>query len=521
PVHLEEEIATIETKLIKLAKRYDSKALNKRGKEAKKEEEELEQLSKRGDFRALAELLLKSDKEVEKGVSKAELAMLDKAKAIINATNPEVDEVMTGSKPTKADIVYGAIQRKLTQISGYKEMKAPKAIGPKPIKSQPSILPAQLSVSQTNEPDINNDTLHLKDSTIDSIPILYKANPCLNLIPRAQTFDQKSTPIEELESFFDSDIIKLSELKQKNCTLKLNSKEEKLLQKFLSISNNRIATYKPLPVWKMFDINRANQPQKYGLSATALHAKDMFLQRLDWKESELMGVLDVLKKFSKIILNVEKVWLWYPCNSAGWLVLAQLLTLLENSELSARMKPLEILITLPNITCPSSVLSFNNVDLQTQFRKQIEKIEKSRYIITMDSHMLTSNVQEFIWPLVTHLSISRIDLIHPIITKIDFFDDVNWVDHFSLKIHLDYKEDTIVSLGARTAKGKVLPTCEYLNICTNYPYPNTPLESTSTSKIYVVNLDGYLQPKSSNEKDKFLTTNLLLTADVLVSYATF
>ncbi|KAI5187983.1 hypothetical protein NEHOM01_2476, partial [Nematocida homosporus] len=33
--------------------------------------------------------------------------------------------------------------------------------------------------------------------------------------------------------------------------------------------------------------------------------------------------------------------------------------------------------------------------------------------------------------------------------------------------------------------------------------------------------DGYLQPKSSNEKDKFLTTNLLLTADVLVSYATF
>ncbi|KAI5187744.1 hypothetical protein NEHOM01_2338 [Nematocida homosporus] len=116
----------------------------------------------------------------------------------------------------------------------------------------------------------------------------------------------------------------------------------------------------------MFDINEDNQPRKYGLSSTSLQDKDMFSLNLDWEESELTELLDLLKKFSKIILNAENTNISNPCGPAGLLVLSQLLTLFESSELSATKKPLEILISLPDITCPSSVLSFNNVDLQSQ-----------------------------------------------------------------------------------------------------------------------------------------------------------
>ncbi|KAI5187779.1 hypothetical protein NEHOM01_2360, partial [Nematocida homosporus] len=134
---------------------------------------------------------------------------------------------------------------------------------------------------------------------------------------------------------------------------------------------------------------------------------------------------------------------------------------------------------------------------------------------------LTTVIKKFIWPLVTHFPTKYLGLYYPIMDKIDFLDDVNWIDQFTLSLELDYQKDTIVSLGARTAKGKDLPTCECLNICTNHPYPNTPLESINLSKIYVVNLDGYLQPKFSNETDKVLTTKITLSAVVLVSYATF
>ncbi|KAI5187538.1 hypothetical protein NEHOM01_2253 [Nematocida homosporus] len=116
----------------------------------------------------------------------------------------------------------------------------------------------------------------------------------------------------------------------------------------------------------MIDINKDNQPRKYGLSSTSLQAKDTLSLNLDWEESELMKLLDVLKKFSKIILNVESVEISHPRGPAGLLVLAQLLALFENSELSAMKEPFEVLIILPDITCPSLESSFNNVDLQCQ-----------------------------------------------------------------------------------------------------------------------------------------------------------
>ncbi|KAI5188043.1 hypothetical protein NEHOM01_2504 [Nematocida homosporus] len=96
----------------------------------------------------------------------------------------------------------------------------------------------------------------------------------------------------------------------------------------------------------MFDINEDNQFRKYGLSSTALQAKDWVYLKLDWEECELMELLDVLKKFSKIMLNAESAEISNPRGPAGLLVLVQLLTLFENSELNATKAPLEILITI-------------------------------------------------------------------------------------------------------------------------------------------------------------------------------
>ncbi|KAI5186262.1 hypothetical protein NEHOM01_1351 [Nematocida homosporus] len=518
PAYLEEEIATIETKLIKLAERYDSKALNKRGKEAKKEEEELEQLSKKGDHTTLTELLLKSDKEIEKRVSNDEMAMLDKAKAIIDGTATEADEVITGSRPTIIGMLYRMICRMLTQPNRHKEMKARKAIDPKFINSQPSILPARLNTSQTNKPDINN-TLHLKDSTIYSISTFYKTNHCLSPIPRALIFDQEPKPIEEQMSFFDKRELKLPELNQKDCTLKLDSEQETLLRKFISGGVKYVLEEETHPVWRMFDINRANQSNKYGLSGTGPEDDYSVFLDLDWKENELMKLLDVLKKFSQITLDADRVEILNPRGPAGLLVLAQLLTLFETPGSNATKSPFKLTITLEYTPCPFSVLSFNDVDLQSQFRDQIEKIEESRYIVELFLDNLTSDIQKFIWPLVTHLSITKLGLVRPLMDKIDFLNDVNWRDRFTLMLNLDYQKDSIVSLGGRTAKGKDLPTCAYLFVHTNFP--NQHKKRTNCPRVYVLNLDGYLQPHSSDKKDKLLTTSVSLTVDVLLSYAFF
>ncbi|KAI5187521.1 hypothetical protein NEHOM01_2240 [Nematocida homosporus] len=256
----------------------------------------------------------------------------------------------------------------------------------------------------------------------------------------------------------------------------------------------------------MFDINEANQPRRYGLSGIALQGGDWAYLTLDWEESELMKLLDVLKKFSKFILNVESVEISYPRGPAGLLVLAQLLTLFENPELNATKEPLNITIYLRHIaSCPSLESSFNNVDLQNQFRNQIEKIEESRYIIRLkDISGLTSDIQKFIWPLATHLSISYMGIVHPQMDKIDFLNDVNWIDQFILALDLDYQKDLTISLGARTAKGIGLPFCGCISIHTNIPDHGQP--SSRPPKICLTGLTEYLGPNSYDKSGKLLGT---------------
>ncbi|KAI5188091.1 hypothetical protein NEHOM01_2525, partial [Nematocida homosporus] len=298
------------------------------------------------------------------------------------------------------------------------------------------------------------------------------------------------------------------------CTLVLDPKQEKLLRKFISSDNQYLLKDAAPPVWRVFNINEDNQSRKYGLSSTSWPAKDTFSLNLDWEESELMELLDVLKKFSKIILNVENINISNPRGPAGLLVLAQLLTLFETPKLSATKKPFGVLISLPDITCSSLESSFTDVKKREQFRNQIEKIEESRYIIRMDIYGLTSNAQKFIWPLVTHFPTKFIGLFYPNMSKIDFLNDVNWIDKFILMLCLDYQKDLIVSLGARTAKGKDLPTCDCLDINTDLSDQDQP--SSSCLKVYVIGLTEYLQPNSFDKDDKLLDTSLEVSDDILV-----
>ncbi|KAI5187926.1 hypothetical protein NEHOM01_2450 [Nematocida homosporus] len=400
----------------------------------------------------------------------------------------KIDQFLINDEPESPDNISMIIEEALVWIDGRSknmEVKSESESEQEPTGSEPSNSRTQLSNPQTNESGMD-----------DKLPSTSKSA------------DQDST------LSFNRYELKLSELDQKDCTPKLDSEQEKLLQKFISSDNQYLLEDEAPPVWRVFNINEDNQSRKYGLSSTSLPAKHTLSLNLDWEESELMELLDVLKKFSKIILKEKYINISNPRGPAGLLVLAQLLTLFESSELNAMKKPLEILVILTDITCPSLESSFTGAMKREQFRNQIEEIEESRYIISMDIYGLTSNVQEFIWPLATHFPTEFIGLYRSQLDKIDFLNDVNWIDQFALKFELDYEKDLIVSLGARTAKGKDLPFCEWLVINTNRPNQGQP--SSSRLKVYVIGLTEYLQPNSFDKDGKLLNTSLEVPDDILV-----
>ncbi|KAI5185859.1 hypothetical protein NEHOM01_1109 [Nematocida homosporus] len=398
---------------------------------------------------------------------------------LTNVMDSMIDQVLKYDKLKSPNSISRIIEKTLAQLDGTSkntEVKSESESKQEPTDSEPSNSRAQLCNPQTNESGMDGK--------------LHSSN---------KSADQDST------SSFNRYGLKLPELDQKDCTPNLNSKEVKLLWKFISNSNEYTTTNEAPPVWRAFNINEDNQPRKYGVFNTSLQYDHKVYLSLDWEESELMELLDVLKKFNQIIFNVEKVWLWYPRGPAGLLVLSQLLTLIQNPELNAMKKPLEITISLPDITCPSLESSFNDVKKREQFRNQIEEIEESRYIIRMSIHGLTSNVQKFIWPLVTHLSISKIDIVYPNMTKIDFLDDVNWINEFVLRLELDYQKDLTISLGARTAKDKDLPFCAYLSIRTNLSNQGQP--PSSSAEIHATGLTEYIGPNSFVKNGKTLCTS--------------
>ncbi|KAI5187165.1 hypothetical protein NEHOM01_1974, partial [Nematocida homosporus] len=97
----------------------------------------------------------------------------------------------------------------------------------------------------------------------------------------------------------------------------------------------------------------------------------------------------------------------------------------------------------------------------------------------------------------------------PILIKIDFLNDVNWIDKFILRLHLKYQYQP-----NRSQKGKDLSTCECLDIDTNLPKRKQP--SNSPTKVYVTGCTEYLQPNSFDEDGRLLNTSLQVSDDILV-----
>ncbi|KAI5187225.1 hypothetical protein NEHOM01_2023 [Nematocida homosporus] len=101
--------------------------------------------------------------------------------------------------------------------------------------------------------------------------------------------------------------------------------------------------------------------------------------------------------------------------------------------------------------------------------------------------------------------------------KIDFLNDVNWRDQFTLILDLDDQKDLTISLGARTAKGKDLPTCDCLTIDTSTNLLNQGQPSSCPPKIYVTGLAEYLGPNSYDKSGKLLGTLLQVSPDISTS----
>ncbi|KAI5188024.1 hypothetical protein NEHOM01_2496, partial [Nematocida homosporus] len=476
---IEEKIAKIEIKVIDLAKDYDLDAFYIRWNEVEDDEEELTQLLKKDGLTAILELLQKSEAMARSKTSDDMRELVAGVEAAIYAIRAKIQELESDEKPTSnISKSHWAISETISQQKRHKDKRALKIAYLKSLKSQLFSIMDQLNNSQVS---------YLTICSKESNSIRYDLSTC------------------------DSNYLNLG-LDGEGCTIDLTDEQGRLLKKLQKSSSCEAS----VAVWRLFDVNEVNNPRKYELSITTPKHDDMLSLSLHWDESELLDLLGALKKISKISLNVKSIEIRCMRAPASLFVLAQLLTMFENPTLSAMNSPFEIWIEAMCRDIPSSVPSFDNAIKRRRFRKQIEKIDRSRYIINLTVNGLTTAIKKFVWPLVTHFPTSLIDLYYPNMDKIDFLDDVNWIDQFTLGLELDYQKDTIVSLGARTAKGKVLPTCKYLTIITR----QVP-ESTNFSKVYVVNLDGYLQPKSSNETDNVLTTKILLSIDVLVSYAVF
>ncbi|KAI5187833.1 hypothetical protein NEHOM01_2397 [Nematocida homosporus] len=126
----------------------------------------------------------------------------------------------------------------------------------------------------------------------------------------------------------------------------------------------------------------------------------------------------------------------------------------------------------------------------------------------------TSDMQKFIWPLATHLPISYLEISSPQLDKIDFLNDVNWIDRFTLILYIDYQASITINLGERTTKGKDFPSCA--SLCIDTEPRDQGQEPINCLGVRVTNLAKYLQPNSSDKDDKLLNTETKLTDDILV-----
>ncbi|KAI5186079.1 hypothetical protein NEHOM01_1261 [Nematocida homosporus] len=522
---LETERTTIETRLIEIGQCCGFNELTERFKAIIVTE--LEKMLEQRDTTMLTELFQKPEIELETMLSKfditlslADMTMSKGLKAIISSIDPEINDLLRNDKLTGIDQIWGKVYNKLDKVIKMNAMP----VGERLLYATKQVLRRQLlgylryitlAGFGRMYSDLNGSYTNSKFHPSAPAPASdYYTCKC-GFPHNTQSAGLKSNELSKTP-LLDITEASPSNLNQKDSKINLDSEQQTLLEEFLSESSI---------CWALFDLDNVDNSKLHVLSnTTTLQFRDGIDFSLAWEEDRLKTLLHILNKLSKIELNANKVNLRDIRNPTALLVASQLLKLFEKSRLNANQGPITICMCL-DLYSPSSSLAeqpFNGVAQQEQFRSEIESIEESRYILELQIKNLTSDMQKLIWPLATHLSVLHMDIDCSLVDETNFLDDVNWRDQFTLTIGMSCHNGVIVNLGTRTAKGKDLPICKHLTITSDFSYEyEDSWDDVVYPKVYVVNLDGYLQPKSFDTADQVLTTEVTLSIEVLVSYAIF
>ncbi|KAI5185809.1 hypothetical protein NEHOM01_1086 [Nematocida homosporus] len=247
--------------------------------------------------------------------------------------------------------------------------------------------------------------------------------------------------------------------------------------------------------------------------------KDKIAWIVEWPTSELNVLLLALRLHSKININVKRIDVYELQDSDPLLVLLELLALFEDPIHSFQTDIYLCMKFDEDSSCTDSVMTSDDLAKCQQVQERIKQLDKSRGSVELYLNKLTSRMQKSIWPLVTHFLVAKIDIVHPRLNKIDFLDNVNWKDGYTLRILLTGEKDTVIRLGGKTTKDKALPVCSSLSIITELSHAagNPPI-LIDYLKTYVINLDGYLQPLSVDMPAEILTKKVTFSIDILLSY---
>ncbi|KAI5186139.1 hypothetical protein NEHOM01_1304 [Nematocida homosporus] len=247
----------------------------------------------------------------------------------------------------------------------------------------------------------------------------------------------------------------------------------------------------------------------------------------DWRKNDINKLLRVLDKFSMIQINDWSITI-KNTNYAEWLlIISKCLTIFEPLiEFIHPANQTAIRISLDTLSegTSSYIHPLDIKKLQQVFQDQIKQICRDKCSLFLTLQHLTTPVQQIIWPLVAHFRLTQLCLHAPLMTKINFLNDITWECGYSLTIEVRNLNTTIVlpiiiqyhtlRSSAHIKEDKSRATWASIAITTLYPEDLV----HAPENIMVVNLDDYLMPPDNARSE--LTGSLRLSYDVLVSYLT-
>ncbi|KAI5187317.1 hypothetical protein NEHOM01_2090 [Nematocida homosporus] len=296
----------------------------------------------------------------------------------------------------------------------------------------------------------------------------------------------------------------------------LNKDEEALLAAFL-VPDGLPNTSSPNVFKSCFTVKRSLMTKQYELASHNKQDAYELLLPSNWPDRTLTDLLSILKRFSKIKIQIASIVLenfWIDLSKH---IIFQLLQILE-SPIAAAVYDFKIIIN-PIPEKPFNPLKVNIVRLD-DCDNTGALINWSQYRAKVMIQSLTKNTKELIWPLLTRLPVGHLSLNLPQIQTIDFLNDVNWVENYSLFIVIQ-RPNTIINLPLINNSGNATPAYSHLSIKTESSMAiNSTAQQAQVAypNIFVLNLDNYLRPKTLENNDSVTVSKITLSFDVFLSY---